>query len=101
MAKVEKDAWIAFVKLTQHFLVNKGAFNYIQLINNLLDKLQKLNIKMSIIVHFLFSHLISFPENILPASDEKDETFQQDIKVMEVRYQDSWGGHMMAVTVGR
>ena len=101
MAKVEKDAWVAFVNPTQHFLVNKGAFNYIQLINNLLDKLQKLNIKMSIIVHFLFSHLISFPENILPASDEKDGTFQQDIKVMEVRYQDSWGGHMMAVTVGR
>ena len=101
MAKVEKDAWVAFVKLTQHFLVNKGAFNYIQLINNLLDKLEKLNIRMSIIVHFLFSHLISFPENILPASDEKGGTFQKDIKVMEVRYQDSWGGHMMAVTVGR
>lgn len=101
MAKVEKDAWVAFVKLTQHFLVNKGAFNYIQLINNLLDKLQKLNIKMSIIVHFLFSHLISFPENILPASDEKGGTFQQVIKVMEIRHQDGWGGHMMAVTVGR
>lgn len=101
MAKVEKDAWVAFVKLTQHFLVNKGAFNYIQLINNLLDKLQKLNIKMSIIVHFLFSHLISFPENILPASDEKGRTFQQVIKVMEIRHQDGWGGHMMAVTVGR
>ena len=101
MAKVEKDAWIAFVKLTQHFLVNKGAFNYIQLINNLLDKLQKLNIKMSIIVHFLFNHLISFPENILPASDEKGGTFQQVIKVMEIRHQDGWGGHMMAVTVGR
>lgn len=101
MAKVEKDAWVAFVKLTQHFLVNKGAFNYIQLINNLLDKLQKLNIKMSIIVHFLFSHLISFPENILPASDEKGGTFQQVIKVMEIRHQDDWGGHMMAATVGR
>lgn len=101
MAKVEKDAWVAFVKLTQHFLVNKGAFNYIQLINNLLDKLQKLNIKMSIIVHFLFNHLISFPENILPASDEKGGTFQQVIKVMEIRHQDGWGGHMMAVTVGR
>lgn len=101
MAKVEKDAWVAFVKLTQHFLVNKGAFNYIQLINNLLDKLQELNIKMSIIVHFLFSHLISFPENILPASDEKGRTFQQVIKVMEIRHQDGWGGHMMAVTVGR
>lgn len=101
MAKVEKDAWVAFVKLTQHFLVNKGAFNYIQLINNLLDKLQKLNIKMSIFVHFLFNHLISFPENILPASDEKGGTFQQVIKVMEIRHQDGWGGHMMAVTVGR
>ena len=56
---------------------------------------------MSIIVHFLFSHLISFPENIFPASDEKGATFRQVIKVMEVRHQDGWGGHMMAVTVGR
>ena len=84
MTEVEKDAWVAFVKLTQHFLVIKGAHNYIQFINNLFDKLQKLNIKMSIKVHFLFSHFSSFPENILPASDEESGTFQQDIKVMEI-----------------
>lgn len=55
---------------------------------------------MSIKVHFLFSHLSSFPENVLSASDEERGTFQQDIKVIKIRYQERWGAHMVAVTVG-
>lgn len=55
---------------------------------------------MSIQVHFLFSHLSSFPENVLSASDEKRGTFQQDIKVIKIRYQERWGAHMVAVTEG-
>lgn len=81
-------------------LLNKGARNYIQLVNNLLDKLQKLNLKMSIKVYFLFSHLSSFPENVFSASDEEGGTFQQNIKVIKIRYQERWGAHMAAVTVG-
>ena len=47
MTEVEKDAWDAFVKVTQNFLGNKRADNYIELVNNMLDKLHKLNINMS------------------------------------------------------
>lgn len=81
-------------------LLNKRARNYIQLVNNSLDQLQKLNLKMSIKVHVLFSHLSSFPENVLSASDEEGGTFQQDIKVIKTRYQERCGAHMVAVTVG-
>ena len=61
-----------------------------------LDKLHKLGINMSIKVHFLFSHLDRFPENLGAVSDEQGERFHQDIKVMEAKYQGRWDSHMMA-----
>ena len=64
MTEVEKDAWDAFAKVTQNFLGNKTAHSYIQLLIDLLEKFHKFNINMSIKVHFLFSHLDSFPENV-------------------------------------
>ena len=57
MTEVEKDAWDAFVKVLQNFLGNERAHNYIELMNNLLDKLHKLHINMSIKVHFVVNHL--------------------------------------------
>ena len=96
VTEVEKDAWDAFVKVIQNFLGNERAHNYIELVNDLLDKLHKLNINMSIKVHFLFNHLDTFPENLGAVSDEQGERFHQDIKVMETRYQGRWDAHMMA-----
>ena len=96
MTPVEKDAWNAFVKVTENFLGNFRADNYVDLVNDLLDKLHKLGINMSIKVHFLFSHLDRFPENLGAVSDEQGERFHQDIKVMEARYQGRWDSHMMA-----
>ena len=86
MTEVGKDAWDAFVKVIQNFLGNERAHNYIELVNDLLDKLHKLNINMSIKVHFVFNHLDTFPENIGAVSDEQGKRFQQDIKVTETRY---------------
>ena len=51
---------------------------------------------MSIKVHFLFSHLDEFPENLGTVSDEQGERFHQDIKVMEERYQGRWDVNMIA-----
>jgi len=42
---------------------------------------------MSIKLHFLYSHLERFPENLGDLSDEQGERFHQDIREMEVRYQ--------------
>ena len=39
MTEVEKVSWDAFGKVTQNFQGNKKARNYIQLVNDLLDKL--------------------------------------------------------------
>ena len=51
---------------------------------------------MSIKVPFLHSHLDRFPENLGGFSEEQDERFHQDIKVMEERYQGRWDRHIMA-----
>ena len=51
---------------------------------------------MSIKVHFLFSHLDKFPDNLGDRSDEQGERFHQDLKVMEDRYKGRWDISMLA-----
>ena len=51
---------------------------------------------MSIELHYLFSHLDYFPENLGDVSEEQGEQFHQDIKIMEERYQGRWDAHMMS-----
>ena len=51
---------------------------------------------MSIKVHFLHSHLTSFPGNLGAVSDEQGERFHQDLKVMEERYCGRLDVNMMA-----
>jgi len=51
---------------------------------------------MSIKLHFLYSHLDRFPENLGDLSDEQGERFHQDISEMEVRYQGWWDAAMLA-----
>ena len=83
---LKKNACNAFVKVTKEFLGNKKSENYIEIVNNLMDKLQRLKIKMSTKVHLLFNHLNNLPENVGAVSDEQGKRFHQDIRVMEVRY---------------
>ena len=51
---------------------------------------------MSIEIHFLFSHLDRFPEDLGAVSDEQGERFHQDISVIEQWYQGRWDTHVMA-----
>jgi hypothetical protein len=53
----------------------------------MLEKYKVLGCKMSLKLHFLFSYLIQFPENVGTVSEEQGEQFHQDIKEMERRYQ--------------
>lgn len=47
-------------------------------------------------IHFLYSHLEFFPENLGAVSDEHGERFHQDIIVMEKRYQGKCSKKMLA-----
>ena len=50
---------------------------------------------MSLKLHFLYSHLDFFQDNLGNVSEEHGERFHQDIQVMEKRYQGRWNEVMM------
>ena len=62
----------------------------------MLSKFNDLGVKMSIKIHYLFSHLDCFSTNLGDLSEEHGEEFYQDVKIKEWRYQGRWNVHMMA-----
>lgn len=96
MKSVEIKAWKAFVQVVNNFLGNNKARNYEELVTKMLTAFRNLGCNMSIKMHYLFSHLSWFPENLGSMSDEQGERFHQDLKEMETRYQGRWDAVMMA-----
>ena len=71
----EKAVWLSFVDVMKNFLGNKTAGNHENLVGKILSVFRHLGCKMSIKVHFLFSHLDKFPDNLGAVSDEQGERF--------------------------
>ena len=92
----EKAAWLSFVDMMKNFLGNKKARNREDLVGNMLSAFHDLGCKMSIKVHFLFSHLDKFPDNLGAVSVEQGERFHQNLMAVEERYQGRWDRHMLA-----
>ena len=86
----EKAAWLSFVDVMKNFLGNKKAGNHENLVGNMLSAFCDLGCKMSIKVHFLFSHSDKFPNNLEAVSDEQEERFHQDLMAVEEHYQGRW-----------
>lgn len=70
--------------------------DYVKIVNNMLQKFRTLGCNMSLKLHFLFSHLDVFPDNLGAVSEEQGERFHQDIREMERRYQGRWNTSMIA-----
>ena len=70
----EKAAWLSFVDVMKNFLGNKKAGNHEDLVGNMLSAFRHLGCKMSIKLHFLFSHLEKFPDNLGVMNRERDST---------------------------
>ena len=87
MTVVEKAAWCSYVSVIREFLSNTKSSYYQILVDVMLQNFQALGARMSIKLHYLFSHLDYFPGNFGDASDEQEERFHQDIRTMEERYQ--------------
>ena len=68
----EKAAWLSFVDVMKNFLGNKKAGNHEDLVGNMLSGFDDLGCKISIKVHFLFSHLDKFSDNLGAVSDEQE-----------------------------
>ena len=69
MNDIEERAWNAFCNVAQNFLGNKKAENYEEIVKELLMSLLDLRCRMSIKIHYLYSHLDSFPENLGDVSE--------------------------------
>ena len=78
MMEIVYDAWQSFVSVVKGFLGNRRDYNYVNLVNSLLESFHKLGCHMSIKVHYLHSHLDEFPANLGNVSDEQGERFHQD-----------------------
>ena len=96
MNEVELEAWKAFVQEVKNFLGNNKTRNYAELVNNMLIAFRNLGCNMSVKMHYLFSHMDRFPENLGSMRDEQGERFHQNLKEMEIRYQGRWDAVMMA-----
>jgi len=96
MTAKEKNAWLSFKKVVQNFLGNNRDPNYKTLVSTMLSHFQELGCLMSSKLHYLFSHLDYFPENVGAFSEEIGERFHQDLKEKERHYQGRWDTRMMA-----
>ncbi|KAJ8891900.1 hypothetical protein PR048_004456 [Dryococelus australis] len=71
----------------KNFLGKQRAANYRELVNEMIVVYRNLGCDMSLKVHFLNSHLDSFPGNCSDVSDKHGERFQNDIMTIEKRYE--------------
>ena len=94
MNKVELEAWKAFVLVFKNFFGNNKARNYAELGTNMRTAFRNLGSNMNIKMHYLFSHIGRFPQNLGSMSNEDGEYF---IKEMKTMYQGRWEAVMMAV----
>lgn len=83
----ECNAFEVFRMVVQWFLGNKRSDNYKKLIENLMQNYRVLGCRMSVKMHYLFSHINFFRPNLGDVSEEHGERFHQDIQLMERRYQ--------------
>ena len=66
------------------------------MVYELMHNFQALGARMSTKMHFSNSHLDYFPENCGNYSEDQGESFHQDIRMMEERYQGRWNINMLA-----
>jgi hypothetical protein len=65
-------------------------------VEDLITSYDKPICNVSLKLHFLHSHLGSFPVNCGAVSDEHGERFHPDISAMENRYRGKWSAAMLA-----
>lgn len=96
MNQTERAAWQSFRSITENFLGNHKHKNYKTIVQKLVTDFKNQGCLMNLKIHFLHSHIDSFPDNLGDFSEEQGERFHQDIKTMEQRYQGYWNENMMS-----
>ena len=83
MNEVKLEAWKAFVLVVKNLLGNKTR-NYTELVTNMLTAFRNLGCNMSIKLHYSFSHMNRFPENLGSISDVQGERWRPGPVYMNV-----------------
>jgi len=83
LSDTEKAAWNAVKSVHTNFLGNRKAENCRETVSEMLKCCQVMKCSMSLQLHFLYSLLDSFPQNLGEVSDEHSGRFHQDISIME------------------
>ena len=96
MTVVESAARCSYVSVVKEFLEKTKADCYQDMLKQMLTNFQAFGARMIIKIHYLFSHLGRFLENLGEVSKEQDERFHQAIKNKEMRYQGRWDSRMMS-----
>ncbi|GBN54611.1 hypothetical protein AVEN_39743-1 [Araneus ventricosus] len=96
MSEAEKAAWLAFKSVCTHFLGNKKAENYEDLVGDMVKCFRVIGCNMSLKLHVLDSHLNFFPQNLGAISDEHGKRFHQDISMFERRFSGRWNRSTLA-----
>ncbi|GBN96993.1 hypothetical protein AVEN_58281-1 [Araneus ventricosus] len=95
LSEAEKAAWLAFKSVCTHFLGNKEAENYEDLVGDMVKCFRVICCNTSLKLHVLDSHLNFFPQNLGTISDEHGERFHQDISMIEKRFSERWNRNML------
>ncbi|GBM19098.1 hypothetical protein AVEN_236918-1 [Araneus ventricosus] len=90
LSGAEKAAWLAFKSVCTHFLGNKKAENYEDLVGDMVKCFCVIGYNMSLKLHILDLHLNFFPQTLGAISDEHGERFYEDIFMFEKRFSGQW-----------
>ncbi|KAI6661362.1 hypothetical protein LOD99_9989 [Oopsacas minuta] len=77
MTGVEAGVWDSFVDVVKGFLGNTKVADYQNLVEGMLKSFHSLGTRMSIKLHYIYSHLERFPENLGDLCEEQGERFHQ------------------------
>ncbi|GBN27359.1 hypothetical protein AVEN_102926-1 [Araneus ventricosus] len=89
-SEAEKAAWLAFKSVCTHFLGNRKAENYEDLVGDMVKCSRVIGCNLSLKLHVSDSHLNFFPQNLGAISEEHGERFHQDISMFEKLFSGRW-----------
>ncbi|GBO33984.1 hypothetical protein AVEN_11800-1 [Araneus ventricosus] len=90
LSEAEKAVWLAFKSVCTHFLGNKKAENYEDIVGDMVKCFRVIGCNMSLKLHVFDSHLNFFSQNLGAISDEYGERFHQDTSMFEKRFSGPW-----------
>ena len=77
-------AWNAFQLVVQNFLGKRKSTDYQEIVSKMLLAYKEMGARISLKMHFLHSHLESFPENNEDVNDKHGDILKKDIKEISV-----------------